>query len=151
MCDKPDNIHMQAEKGQDVEKPESPNMDTSACLPGIVSPDDKPTKGEELFLIHLNRFNKKGPTEDDFDHEKPRKRSRSVGEELWEVHIKRSNGLPPDYDPDEPSDHPAALARNAKNSCKGVTTGKPKKQERCSERIAKVMHLRNRDVKKMIA
>lgn len=138
------------------EAPTSPKNE-STLVPAItvvVTPgnDGKPTtKGEELFFVHLNRLKNKEPTEDDFDHEAPRKRSRSVGEELWEVYLKRSKGVPPDYDTDEPANHPAAIARRRKNT---TTTSHRKSStkmpERCSERIAKIMHLRNRDVKKAI-
>lgn len=135
----------QGDKGS-TEKPESPTHETSPALPVVVSPDGKPTKGEELFLVHLNRYKKKGPDVDDFDFE-PRKRSRSVGEELWEVHLKRSKGLPPDYDTDEPANHPVALARKAESKRKTATSAsKPEKVARCSGTVAKVMHLRNRDV-----
>ena len=42
----------------------------------------------------------KGAEDDDDDHDypEPRHPKRSIGEELFEVHLKRSKGLDPDYD-----------------------------------------------------
>jgi hypothetical protein len=54
---------------------------------------NKPTVGEELFLVHLRRCRQE---EEDHDHLEASARKRSpstVGEELWEVHLKRSRGL----------------------------------------------------------
>lgn len=61
---------------------------------------DRPTVGEELFLVHLRRCRDE---EDDHDHEEgPRKRSAStIGEELWEIHLKRSRGMEGSLDRDE--------------------------------------------------
>lgn len=42
--------------------------------------------------------------EDDHDYEKPRHPVHTAGEELWKVHLKRSEGLPPDYDVDPAKD-----------------------------------------------
>ena len=36
--------------------------------------------------------------EDDHDYPHPRKPKKSIGEELFQVHLKRSEGLEPDYD-----------------------------------------------------
>lgn len=110
--------------------------------------EKKHTIGEELFLEHLNRITGLPPSEDDFDREYPRQRSRSVGEELWEVHVKRSCGMEPDFD--------VEAATNTKNKNKITTPTKAtrkvktKKPDRSSERLIKVMHLRNRDVKTML-
>jgi hypothetical protein len=62
---------------------------------------DKPTVGEELFLVHLKRLHREEAAcgdvdvEDDHDHPQTtsqRKRSAStVGEELWQIHCKRSH------------------------------------------------------------
>jgi len=56
----------------------------------------KKTAGEELWLIHLKRFQ---PTSEDFDMILPkRKRSKSIGQELFEVHLTRCQGCDSDYD-----------------------------------------------------
>lgn len=66
----------------------------------------KRTKGEELWSIHLRRTNSPhhdhADDEDDHDYAEvtQRKRSRSIGEELFLTHLKRSEGLDPDYDTD---------------------------------------------------
>mmetsp|Transcript_7163 Transcript_7163/g.11329 ORF Transcript_7163/g.11329 Transcript_7163/m.11329 type:complete len:124 (-) Transcript_7163:915-1286(-) len=61
------------------------------------SKKNKPTVGEELFLVHLKRCRDE---EEDHDHitlgrtATPRKRTAfTVGEELWEIHVKRSRGM----------------------------------------------------------
>jgi hypothetical protein len=99
--------------------------------------DSKKTPGEELYLVHLSRFNKLPRSENDFDHEtkEPRKRSFSAGEELWQIHLKRSAGLDPAADEDkEPSTIPT----------KKIKVGTP-----VTKKIPKlrVIHLRNRNVK----
>ena len=48
------------------------------------------TRGEELYLVHLTRYE---PSPDDFDVDgirKNRPRSMSAGEELWDIHCRRS-------------------------------------------------------------
>jgi hypothetical protein len=56
-----------------------------------------PTPGEELFLVHLHRLRE--DDEDDYDQPPRRKRrSSSAGEELWEIHAKRSMGMLEDSD-----------------------------------------------------
>eukprot|EP01083_Nonionella_stella_P017809 49892_1 len=58
------------------------------------------TIGEELWLVHLKRYQ---ASPEDFDIVSPRrKRSKSIGEELYEVHLKRCHGLDLgcDYDSD---------------------------------------------------
>jgi hypothetical protein len=99
--------------------------------------DSKRTPGEELYLVHLSRFSKLPRSENDFDHEtkEPRKRSFSAGEELWQIHLKRSAGLDPEADVDkEPSTIPT----------KKIKVGTP-----VTKKIPKprVIHLRNRNVK----
>lgn len=49
----------------------------------------KKTAGEELWLIHLKRYQ---PDPEDMDVPK-RKMSKSIGQELYEVHLKRCKGL----------------------------------------------------------
>jgi hypothetical protein len=100
--------------------------------------DDKKTPGEELYLVHLSRFSKLPRSENDFDHEtkEPRKRSFSAGEELWQIHLKRSAGLDPEADEDkEPT-----IATVTKK----LKVGRP-----VTKKIPKlrVIHLRNRNVK----
>lgn len=66
----------------------------------------KKSKGEELYLVHLQRSNAPDPhpedAEDDHDYPHPRKipGGKTIGEELFSVHLKRSKGLGPDYDVD---------------------------------------------------
>lgn len=109
------------------------------------NPAEKPTVGEELWSVHLHRG--ETPSEGDFDRDAPlpssRERSRSVGEELWEVHLNRSKGLEPDLDVDDMETTPTTEPRKATIKVKPA-----KKPERCSARLT--MHLRNRDVKKML-
>lgn len=52
------------------------------------------SQGEELYLVHLARYQ---PRAEDFDHERaassaPKERSMSAGEELWSIHCRRSRG-----------------------------------------------------------
>eukprot|EP00934_Nitzschia_sp_Nitz4_P005823 Nitzschia sp. Nitz4//scaffold118_size93875//65968//66381//NITZ4_004794-RA/size93875-processed-gene-0.63-mRNA-1//-1//CDS//3329533742//5813//frame0 len=70
------------------------------------------TIGEELYLVHLQRRRTNGTRgedeEDDIDRPTPstleneillnKKRSPSCGEELWEIHLKRSRGMPLEKD-----------------------------------------------------
>lgn len=56
------------------------------------------TAGEELFLVHLQRYAGVEPQAEDFDHEVPHHAMHTPGEELWSVHLKRSQGIEPDYD-----------------------------------------------------
>ena len=97
--------------------------------------------------MHLHRHT----SEDDFDRDSPprKERSRSAGEELWEVHVKRSQGMKPDFDV-EPSHRENKSSSPTKGTRKAHSKTTMKKPERGSERLAKVMHLRNRDVKKML-
>ncbi|KAL7469213.1 hypothetical protein ACHAXS_009466 [Conticribra weissflogii] len=66
----------------------------------------KKSKGEELYLVHLQRSNAPDPhpedAEDDHDYPHPHKipGGKTIGEELFCVHLKRSQGLGPDYDVD---------------------------------------------------
>jgi hypothetical protein len=54
-------------------------------------PVNQLTRGEELYLLHLSRFEKDERSPEDFDLTiTPRKRSTSAGEELWVVHCQRS-------------------------------------------------------------
>ena len=75
------------------------------------------SKGEELYFVHLQRTAAPDAhpedAEDDHDHEAPRKPKVTIGEELFKVHLKRSQGLEPDYDVD-PADakKPAAKAKS---------------------------------------
>ena len=98
--------------------------------------DDKKTPGEELYLVHLSRYSKLPRSENDFDHEpkEPRTRSLSAGEELWQIHLKRSAGLDPEADEDK---EPTNVTKRLKVG-KVVTKKSPK---------LRVIHLRNRNVK----
>jgi hypothetical protein len=80
-------------------------------------------------------------SENDFDHEtkKPRKRTLSAGEELWQIHLKRSAGLDPEA---EDEDKEPTIATKRIKVGKAVTKKIPK---------LRVIHLRNRNVKIPIA
>jgi hypothetical protein len=115
--------------------------------------DGKPTLGEELFLVHLSRRSGEPPSVDDFDFESPRKKPRaeSIGEELWNVHVRRSQNMEPDLDVDEcetTTNKTSNVARSDKDKKRSNT--RPKKPARCSERLTKVLHLRNRNVQKKL-
>ena len=88
-----------------------------------VSKKDKPTVGEELFLVHLKRCREEELDEhqdvDVFGTSPPlRKRSNStVGEELWEIHRRRSQGLNEDEDRDvEDPNHAATECMEKKDT-----------------------------------
>jgi hypothetical protein len=102
-----------------------------------ISVDDKKTPGEELYLVHLSRFSKLPRSENDFDHEtkEPRKRTFSAGEELWQIHLKRSAGLDPEADEDK---EPTIL------TAKKLKVGRPATKKNAKLRV---IHLRNRNVK----
>jgi hypothetical protein len=190
-------------------KDEHHREDQSSC---------KKTLGEELFLVHLNRFEKLERTPTDFDHttnpkevlgdeaaaiesgvvaadamatrtaadtkateadgaasttttakestSSPTKiRAASIGEELWEVHCRRTQGLPPDYDEDEGEEAAADNEKMKKDatSTDNKKTGAKKKNKAVRapadgattkrvkvaavEQPAREIHLRNRDVK----
>jgi hypothetical protein len=103
------------------------------------SNNDTRTIGEQLYLVHLNRFNKLERNADDFDHEEttkePRGRSFSAGEELWQVHLRRSAGLEPDDDKEED-----AIAKRAR-------VGTPESKTHKKRKSTRVIHLRNRNIK----
>lgn len=101
------------------------------------SSHDEKTLGEELFLVHLSRFNKKEPSEDDFDHDYPvpRKRTMSAGDELWQVHLKRSTGTEVDNDEEET------------DANKRLKVNEKKTQAPTRKRSTRVISLRNRKVK----
>jgi hypothetical protein len=103
------------------------------------SEDLKRTLGEELYLIHLSRFNKLERSGNDYDHEtkEPRKRSFSAGEELWQVHLKRSVGLDLEADEEKEPTIPTKRTKVGTPVTKKIPT--------------RVMHLRNRNVKIPIA
>ncbi|KAL3916692.1 MAG: hypothetical protein SGILL_005061 [Bacillariaceae sp.] len=69
-----------------------------------ISKKDKPTVGEELFLVHLKRCREEELEQQQRDCgiiPPARKRSNStVGEELWEIHLRRSQGLNEEDDRD---------------------------------------------------
>ncbi|CAB9526534.1 expressed unknown protein [Seminavis robusta] len=107
---------------------------------GATNTTNKPTVGEELFLVHLSRDKGEDP---DYDHENRKKRSRSIGDELWEVHVKRSKGVPPDFDAEE-AKKDTEVVTDAKSK---ISKPKPRadaKPAGCAEK--KVYHLRTRDV-----
>lgn len=61
-------------------------------------------------MVHLRRHEGEEVRPEDFDHSEGinnndsttsnKKRSSSIGEELWNVHMKRSRGMEPDTDTD---------------------------------------------------
>lgn len=90
---------------------------------------NKRSKGEELYLVHLQRINAFDPhpedNDDDHDYPHPKKGNKTVGEELYCVHVKRSQGLEPDYDGDavaseEVGGGPAGSGRGVKEEKCGV-------------------------------
>lgn len=96
-----------------------------------MSEEEKKTLGEELYLVHLERFNKEERSPEDFDLEaKPKPREITPGEELWLVHCKRTAGVQLEEDCEQ---EPANDNKNKK-----------KKAKRTAQR--RVLHLRNRDV-----
>ena len=100
------------------------------------------TVGEELFLVHLSRFGKEEPREGDLDLDVKQKAHNhtgmSVGEELWRVHCKRSNGV--EFESDEDPAQDAPTKKKAKKVTKAVASAKE------SPSTTKVIHLRNRNV-----
>lgn len=106
-----------------------PNLSNSMSAPSSPS---KRTAGEELWLVHQRRTNSPhhdhADDEDDHDYEAPapRKRSRSIGEELFLTHLKRAVGLDPDYDTDpevsaSSTSDPKGKGANEKNSVEKKT------------------------------
>mmetsp|Transcript_14036 Transcript_14036/g.35317 ORF Transcript_14036/g.35317 Transcript_14036/m.35317 type:complete len:112 (+) Transcript_14036:138-473(+) len=63
--------------------------------------NNHPTPGEELYLVHLRRIRE----EDDHDYLPRKRRASSIGEELWEVHRRRSQGMEDDLDRDTDDAH----------------------------------------------
>jgi hypothetical protein len=106
---------------------------------------DKRTLGEELYLVHLSRFNKLERSETDYDHEakEPRKRSLSAGEELWQVHLKRSAGLDLEADEDK---EPSTIGTKKKLKVETPVT-KKSPTPIAKKGPTRVIHLRNRNVK----
>jgi len=78
------------------------------------------SKGEELYFVHLQRMSAPDPhpedAEDDHDHEAPRHPKKTAGEELFQVYLKRSEGLEPDYDidPDTKGEDEKPVSKEAK-------------------------------------
>ena len=106
-----------------------PNSSNNMSAPSSPS---KRTAGEELWLVHQRRTNSPhhdhADDEDDHDYEAPapRKRSRSIGEELFLTHLKRVVGLDPDYDTDpevsaSSASDPQGKGANEKNSVEKKT------------------------------
>ena len=100
------------------------------------------TVGEELFLVHLSRVGKEGPGVDDLDldikQEAHNRTGMSVGDELWRVHCKRSNGM--EFESDEDPAEGTPSKKKVKKATKVVASTKK------SPYTTKVIHLRNRDV-----
>ena len=82
--------------------------------------------GEELYFVHLQRMTAPDPhpedAEDDHDYEAARHPKKTVGEELFEVQLKRSQGLGPDcdvdYDDKGVNDKPAAKESKTESAIK---------------------------------
>ena len=100
--------------------------------------NDKKTIGEELYLVHLERFTKEERSSDDFDHEVSSSNKKlnkpTPGEELWLVHCKRSEGVELEADQVR-DDVPPPKKLKGELKKKASLRSKPR-----------VMHLRNRDV-----
>lgn len=83
------------------------------------------TAGEELYLVHLRRWGD-NKMDDDIDQgigsqpfAGPKRNAHpSVGEELWEIHVKRSRGRMDDEDDDNSN-------RNSKNNDEEVAVKNP--------------------------
>lgn len=101
---------------------------------------DKPTVGEELFLVHLKRLHREEEAEGDVDvvddHDylittsgtSQRKRSGStVGEELWQIHCKRSRGMSEEgeYDRDDVNEVDSDEHHKQKKTVASISTSSP--------------------------
>ena len=85
------------------------------------------TPGEELYLVHLQRFR---DDEDDHDILPCKRRCSSVGEELWEIHKRRSQGMDDEMDRDIEDIHLVDEKRKyPKNAVVTLTSTSEKKSE----------------------
>lgn len=134
-------------------------METPSLSP--VPSLDKPSLGEELFLVHLNRFDQEERSPDDFDRDEvnggsspcQRERSLSRGEELWHVHCKRMEQSEPDYDEDVDTNAATAAASTTTTTPPKLKRGaiknkgnRMKRAERPHKVRSRILQLRNRDV-----
>jgi predicted ribonuclease toxin of YeeF-YezG toxin-antitoxin module len=115
------------------------------------------TTGEELFLVHLSRY--KQPLPDDYDRDgaiTKKERSMSAGEELWEIHCRRSQGRAAEEEEEskeQVDDDPVAAdvsttkkRRTTEGSVQTVPT--PVKEEAATNATKKLrnLSLRNREI-----
>jgi len=114
--------------------------------------EEKRTVGEELYLIHLSRFSKEERSPDDYDHEtspltKIPGHKPTLGEELWRIHCKRSQGMI-DVDHEEMEYGAAKRHDPVSPTPKGATTpGRKKLATRRNINVKpRIIHLRNRDI-----
>ena len=121
---------IQLQSNKELRSNPYPSSNNNMSAPSSPS---KRTAGEELWLIHQRRANSPhhdhADDEDDHDYEvpAPRKRSRSIGEELFLTHLKRAAGLEPDYDTDpevsaSAASDPKGKDANEKNSAEKKTS-----------------------------
>jgi hypothetical protein len=96
----------------------------------------KPTLGEELFMIYLSRMND-APEDIDREVSHIHQPQTTVGESLWQVHLKRSAGLQEELDEED------AVGRKRKKSKSKRHNRKVESSRRAPSRILK---LRNRRV-----
>jgi len=133
-----------------------PKNEKSDNVVGEEKEDNHRTTGEELYLVHLSRFANPGPEDYDRDGEfkangKRKDRSLSLGEELWQIHCRRSQGCCEEEDEEVPNGAGAKIeAADAPSSARDSPSPKTKQQQRRQPKMTneeeRVMHLRNRDV-----
>jgi hypothetical protein len=101
------------------------------------------TPGEELYLVHLSRYH---PSPEDFDHDGPTKRERSMsaGEELWELHCRRSNGRASEYEDEDFGATSSSTDSLTKRRTTKQSGGKPVKKASVLQK--RKLSLRNREV-----
>jgi hypothetical protein len=96
------------------------------------------TPGEELYLVHLQRFHN---MEEDHDFLPCKRRSSSAGEELWEIHRRRSQG----FDEDSDRDIDDTLLQDRRNIPKEAMIKMTTAPEKKSEKPKCRYNLRSRD------
>ncbi|GKY92637.1 hypothetical protein MPSEU_000233800 [Mayamaea pseudoterrestris] len=115
---------------------------------------DKPTKtkGEELFLVHLTRYQQPSPEDFDRDGEgscSRKERSMSAGEELWEIHCRRSRNRAEEEEEDEQQDEeqdvqPSSATVKKRRTVKNATATVVTPGTQCGP--TRNLSLRNREV-----
>jgi hypothetical protein len=110
--------------------------------PSPSRPKHPTTVGEELFLVHLDRFDQLPRSPDDFDREHSSKQGgTTVGEELWSLHCKRSHNR--QWEEHEEEETSASTIRDTTSSDNQGHVGK---KPRTPDRKGRTIELRNRVV-----